>query len=288
MAGYDNSRYTYENVLKGNGYYQQDSELTYSEGVKTMQEKLNKAGFWCDTPDGKFGSGTNVVVRNFQETYGLTVDGKAGKATLLKLDEVSDASSGFDITSGSYGVYFDSTNKRFMHNQQVVYECLKNAGLRNIAIAGFMGNFQVEHAFKTSMAGLGGAVGLVQWGEVRKTNLENYAKSLSKDVTSIIVQANFILEECEESGSYKDGDSITCFEHLKDTNKVKTVQRAADCVTAHYERCEHYDTWDEVLEKTKALSHFSKTENECDTRYYRDTLGRRGYAKAYYDCICKM
>ncbi len=63
MAGYDNSRYTYQNVLKGNGYYQQDTALKYSEGVETMQTKLNKAGFWCGTPDGKFGAGTDAVFR---------------------------------------------------------------------------------------------------------------------------------------------------------------------------------------------------------------------------------
>ena len=36
MASYDNSRYTYQNVLKGNGYYQQDTALKYSEGVETI------------------------------------------------------------------------------------------------------------------------------------------------------------------------------------------------------------------------------------------------------------
>ncbi len=127
MASYDNSKYTYQNVLKGNGYYQQDSALKYSEGVEMMQTKLNKSGFWCGTPDGKFGAGTDTVVRNFQDTYNLTVDGKAGKATLLKLDEVSDASAGFTKTSGNYGVYFDSTNKKFMYNQQIVYDRLKGA-----------------------------------------------------------------------------------------------------------------------------------------------------------------
>lgn len=84
MAGYDNSRYTYEQVLKGSGSYRQDSNLKYSQGVETMQTKLNKAGFWCDTPDGKFGAGTDAVVRNFQDTYSLTVDGIVGKATLAK------------------------------------------------------------------------------------------------------------------------------------------------------------------------------------------------------------
>ena len=162
MASYDNSRYTYAQVLSGTGYYKQDSNLKYSLGVKTMQTKLNNAGFWCGTPDGKFGADTDAMVRNFQDAYGLTVDGAAGQSTLAKLDAVSPSSSSFSKTSGTYGVYFDSANKRFLHNQQIVYERLKNAGLRDIAIAGFMGNFEAEHEFKTSMSGTGGAVGLVQ------------------------------------------------------------------------------------------------------------------------------
>lgn len=84
--GYDNSRYTYEQVLAGTGYYMIDSQLRYSEGVKTMQGKLNNAGYNCGTPDGKFGPGTDSAVRSFQSAKGLTVDGKAGKSTLAALE----------------------------------------------------------------------------------------------------------------------------------------------------------------------------------------------------------
>lgn len=40
MASYDNSRYTYAQVLSGTGYYKQDSNLKYSLGVKTMQTRM--------------------------------------------------------------------------------------------------------------------------------------------------------------------------------------------------------------------------------------------------------
>lgn len=291
MAGYDNSRYTYAQVLSGTGYYKQDSNLTYSSGVETMQTKLNKAGFWCGTPDGKFGAGTDAVVRNFQAAYNLTVDGAAGKATLTKLDTVSAASSGFSKTSGTYGVYFDSTNKRFMHNQQVVYEYLKNAGLRDIAIAGFMGNFEAEHEFKTSMVGTGGAVGLAQWAGTRKTNLQNYANALSKDVLLIAVQADFILEECKEGGTYADSDAVKCLKNLKNTSTVKTVRNAADYVTAQYERCHNHDSWTAVQncsDSSCTTSRYEQSANDFNSKYYLDTPKRRGYAQAYYDCICKM
>lgn len=288
MASYDNSRYAYSSVLKGNGFYKQDDNLKYSAGVQEMQEKLNKAGFWCGTPDGKFGGDTDEAVRHFQRKYGLTADGAAGKETLTKLDSVSADSPGFSKTSGTYGVYFDSTNKRFMHNQQVVYERLKNAGLRNIAIAGFMGNFEAEHQFKTSMVGTGGAVGLVQWAGGRKTNLENYAKSISQDVTSITVQADFVLEECKSGGTYSDSTAVSCLKNLADTSKVKTVRNAADYVTAQYERCEYYTTWTAAQNSGYDIGRFSQTVNDYNSRYYLDTPKRRGYAQAYYDCICKM
>ena len=188
-------------------------------------------------------------------------------------------------------MYFNSTTKKFMYNQQVVYERLKAAGLRNIAIAGFMGNFQAEHEFKTSMAGGGGSVGLAQWLDVRKEQLEKYAKAVSKDILLITVQADFVLEECKSGGTYNDRDSVKCFGNLKDTSVVKTVRNAADYVTALYERCHNHPTWEEMEacdDRDCVSSRYDKSANDCNNRFYLDAAKRRGYAQAYYDCICKM
>jgi hypothetical protein len=289
MASYDNSKYTYAQVLNGTGYYKQDSNLKYSSGVKTMQTKLNNTGFWCGTPDGKFGADTDAVVRNFQDAYGITVDGAAGKKTLAKLDAVSPSSSNFSKTSGTYGVYFDSKNKCFLHNQQVVYTCLKKAGLTDIVIAGFMGNFETEHGFKTAMSGTGGAVGLVQWSEDRKNNLQKYATALNKDILLIAVQAGFILEECKENGTYADIYAVNCLKNLKNTSIVKTVRNASDYVTAQYERCHYHDSWSDVQNCSSCTTtRHSQSSNDCNGRYYLDTPKRRGYAEAYYACICNM
>lgn len=101
MANWDNSRWTYAQVLQGGTgiYYQKDDLLRYSAEVKTMQGKLNTAGYNCGTPDGKFGGGTDTAVRNFQRAKRLTVDGKAGKGTLQKLD--SSAPGGGETTSAA-------------------------------------------------------------------------------------------------------------------------------------------------------------------------------------------
>lgn len=37
MASYDNTRYTYAQVLAGQGYYMKDEQLRAAPGVKTMQ-----------------------------------------------------------------------------------------------------------------------------------------------------------------------------------------------------------------------------------------------------------
>lgn len=97
MANHDNSLYTYEQVLAGKGYYAKDDLLRYSAGVKTMQEKLNKAGYNCGTPDGKFGTNTHTAVYSFQVAQGLKADYLAGKDTLARLDAVT---SGGGSTTG--------------------------------------------------------------------------------------------------------------------------------------------------------------------------------------------
>lgn len=289
MADYNNSRYTYNQVLGSSGYYyMQDDSLRYSEGVETMQTRLNKAGFWCGTPDGKFGSGTDEAVRHFQRAYGLAVDGKAGRNTLVKLNTVSGASPGFTLTSGTYGVYFDGTNKRFMNNQQIVYDYLKAAGLNKHAIAGIMGNIHAEKSFSTAWTGNGSSVGLCQWTTDRGNNLKAYATSVSKDKTDVVAQARFILEECKAGGTYADSYAVKCMTYLKNTSVVTNTQVAADYFAALYERCENYSTWTAVKNSSYDSSRFSINANAYNGKYYLDTPKRRGYAAAYYSCMQHM
>lgn len=287
MANYDNSRFTYAQVLNNEGYYMKDDSLRSSAGVKTMQEKLNKVGFWCGTPDGKFGDGTDEAVRHFQRAEDLGVDGKAGQGTLRVLDYRSAQSPGYSKTSGAYGVYFDNTNKKFLYVQQRVYEALRVAGLNSIAIAGFMGNLEAESGFRTAKSS-GAAFGIAQWENPRKRNLQQYAAASSMDVTNAILQAWFIVEECTSGSAYVDPDSVNCMQKLKN-GSATTVAKAADCVTALYERCHHHATWSGAQGCTDYdASRYSSTPNAYNNQYYLDASKRRGYAKAYYNCILKM
>ncbi len=53
--------------------------------VRKMQKRLKELGYLKGSADGDFGDATETAVKNFQANNGLTVDGKAGTATLNKL-----------------------------------------------------------------------------------------------------------------------------------------------------------------------------------------------------------
>lgn len=54
------------------------------ENVRALQILLSGRGIACD-PDGSFGPATDKALRQYQQQEGLTVDGKAGPATMKSL-----------------------------------------------------------------------------------------------------------------------------------------------------------------------------------------------------------
>ncbi len=61
------------------------------ERVRILQRALKALGYDVGHVDGDFGSATYVGVKAFQKSNSLTVDGKAGKNTLMKLETFFDA-----------------------------------------------------------------------------------------------------------------------------------------------------------------------------------------------------
>lgn len=63
--------------------------------VTTLQNALNQLGYSAGNADGKFGAGTQRAVVAFQQAQGLEADGKAGRATLTRLETaISGGSNG--------------------------------------------------------------------------------------------------------------------------------------------------------------------------------------------------
>jgi len=62
----------------------------FGDDVIELQARLQYLSFYNGEIDGKFGYGTYWALRNFQEQYGLPVDGIAGRATKEKLVNNTD------------------------------------------------------------------------------------------------------------------------------------------------------------------------------------------------------
>ena len=69
---------------------QQIQRGAFGDDVIELQSRLQYISFYTGTIDGKFGYGTYWALRNFQEKYGLPVDGIAGSGTKKKLVDASN------------------------------------------------------------------------------------------------------------------------------------------------------------------------------------------------------
>lgn len=67
----------------------------FGDDVIELQARLQYIGFYRGAIDGRFGYGTYWALRNFQEQYGLPIDGVAGTSTKKKLANVSQYNKTF-------------------------------------------------------------------------------------------------------------------------------------------------------------------------------------------------
>ena len=80
--------------------YSQDLEAaalkqgSRGEGVKTVQEKLKRWGYYTGSVDGIYGPATKKAVEYFQRKNGLTVDGIVGSKTYAALGMMQQAGGG--------------------------------------------------------------------------------------------------------------------------------------------------------------------------------------------------
>lgn len=76
---------------------------SYGDTVKQIQQKLKDWGYYSGDVDGVFGSGTEKAVKSFQESNGLTADGRAGTQTLSALGIQASSSGGGQASSSGGG-----------------------------------------------------------------------------------------------------------------------------------------------------------------------------------------
>ncbi len=72
--------------------------------VVLLQSALNQLGYPCGKADGKYGSGTQTAVKNFQKAQKLTADGVAGKNTLRKMESLRSSGTAAQSTAAQSAV----------------------------------------------------------------------------------------------------------------------------------------------------------------------------------------
>lgn len=84
----------------------------FGDDVIELQARLQYIGFYTGQIDGKFGYGTYWALRNFQDQYGLPIDGIAGGKTKNKLVSVSAFHKDFvyeNINKGNRFTHYGGT-----------------------------------------------------------------------------------------------------------------------------------------------------------------------------------
>ncbi|MET3575121.1 spore cortex-lytic enzyme [Bhargavaea ullalensis] len=88
------------------------SRGAFGDNVIELQARLQWIGQYKGKIDGKFGYGTYWALRNFQQAYGLPIDGVAGGATKSKLTSVSKYHKQFvmdNIAAGNAFTHYGGT-----------------------------------------------------------------------------------------------------------------------------------------------------------------------------------
>lgn len=91
---------------------QQIQRGSFGDDVIELQARLQYISLYNGVIDGKFGYGTYWALRNFQDQYGLPIDGVAGPQTKKKLIDVSNYDEKFvknNIAKGNKFTHYGGT-----------------------------------------------------------------------------------------------------------------------------------------------------------------------------------
>lgn len=113
--------------------------------VRQIQQKLKELGLYSGSVDGIYGTATQKAVRQFQKNCGLTVDGIAGRKTLLYLGLGSGTSS----STGGY-----SSSDVYLLARIISAEARGESYVGQVAVGAVVLNRVRHSSFPDSIAGV--------------------------------------------------------------------------------------------------------------------------------------
>lgn len=106
------SAYAISPIQSGAFSSQQIQRGAFGDDVIELQARLQYIGFYTGAIDGQFGYGTYWALRNFQDQYGLPIDGIAGEKTKRKLTDISSYNESFvkeNLNKGNKFTHYGGT-----------------------------------------------------------------------------------------------------------------------------------------------------------------------------------
>lgn len=194
----------------------------------------------ADTISGQIQMGGALTRDDYEAAArGMGLDGRTFAAVMQRAPQFQDFGSygtGPDL-SGLGGSGGSGGPVTFGAPQMAVASTLKQSGLSDAVVAGFMGNFQVEGGYTGAQGDGGTAGGIAQWRGDRRAN---FVRVIGVDPTkaSPDQQAKFVLWELNnpKSGAFVPKDGLTPEQQVAAIKNAKSPGEAAQLIDRFYER----------------------------------------------------
>ncbi|MEH7481792.1 spore cortex-lytic enzyme [Neobacillus drentensis] len=153
------------------------------DDVIELQSRLKYNGFYTSKVDGVFGWNTYWAVRNFQDQFGLPVDGVVGaktKAAIVKATKYEPGSSGNNNNSANVPNGYSQNDIQLMSNA-VYGESRGEEYMGQVAVAAVILNRVSHTSFPNTVAGViyqPGAFTAVADGQINLTPNETAKKAV--------------------------------------------------------------------------------------------------------------
>lgn len=196
----------------------------------------------ADTISGQIQMGGALTQDDYEAAArGMGLDGRTFTAVMQRAPQFQDFGSygtGPDLSGlGGGGSGGSGGPVTFGAPQMAVASTLKQSGLSDAVVAGFMGNFQVEGGYTGAQGDGGTAGGIAQWRGDRRAN---FVRVIGVDPTkaSPDQQAKFVLWELNnpKSGAFVPKDGLTPEQQVAAIKNAKSPGEAAQLIDRFYER----------------------------------------------------
>jgi N-acetylmuramoyl-L-alanine amidase len=220
----------------------QEPPLMRGDDVAALQSRLTEMGFDCGRVDGIYGNKTELAVKDFQKSVGITVDGKCGPATIIALIRLTKIVSG-----GAPSVLRESATQKnsgpALANKTIVLNPDSDDALV----------YDVAVRTEGRLLALGASVFLTRGANNNPTESERiaFANSSNADLMISFCEDSYQNDKAHGASTYYYGSDAHGVHSIVGERFASLVQREI-CARTDFANCRtHAKTWD-LLRLTKA------------------------------------